>query len=90
MSKIFALGIITATALAGAAFLEAAEPTTARDYKFCQQDYSSDMRACGFDTMEQCVAMISGSGGSCIRSPIFADTSASYAYAPRISAHPQR
>ena len=41
------------------------------------------MRSCGFDTMDQCVAMISGRGGSCDRNPFLAEASASYAYAPK-------
>ncbi len=83
MSKRFALSTISVAALAGTAFLGAAEPAAAKEYEFCRHDYSSGMRSCGFDTMEQCVAMISGRGGSCIRNPLLAETSVSYAYAAK-------
>lgn len=83
MNKIAVLATIASAALAGAAFLSAAAPAAAKDYEFCQQDYSSAMRSCGFETMEQCVAMISGRGGSCMRNPFQAETSGSYASAPK-------
>ena len=68
MRKILAFNAIAVT-LASAAFLEPVQPAAAKDYEYCRQDYSSGMRQCGFDTMEQCLAMISGRGGSCLRDP---------------------
>lgn len=90
VSKIAVLATIASAALAGAAFLSAAAPAAAKDYEFCQQDYSSTMRSCGFETMEQCVAMISGRGGSCMRNPFLAETSGSYASAPKSRARHHR
>jgi hypothetical protein len=88
MSKKFAVGIFAAAALAGATFLTTSEPAAAKEYEYCRQDWSSGMRSCGFDTVEQCVAMISGRGGTCVRNPVAAEASAAYAYAPK--AHTRR
>jgi Protein of unknown function (DUF3551) len=90
MKKILAFSTMAVVTLAGTAFLSTAEPAEAKDYEFCRQDYSSGMRLCGFDTMEQCVAMISGRGGSCGRNPFLAEASASYAYAPKHHGHMHR
>ena len=90
MKKIFAFSAIAVATLAGSAVLSATEPAAARDYEFCRQDYTSGMRQCGFDTMEQCIAMISGRGGSCIRDPFLAEARASYAYAPKSRGHTHR
>jgi Protein of unknown function (DUF3551) len=87
MKKIFAFSALAT--LAGSAFLITAEPAAARDYEYCRQD-SSGMNSCSFDTMEQCVAMMSGRGGSCSRNPFLAEASASYAYAPKHHAHTRR
>jgi uncharacterized protein DUF3551 len=83
MSKTITFSTIAASALAGAVFLSAAAPVAAREYQYCREDYSSGMRQCGFDTVEQCVAMISGRGGSCVRNPLLSEASASYAHAPK-------
>jgi hypothetical protein len=90
MSRIFAFSAIAATALATVAFLEAVQPAAAKNYEYCRQDYSSGTRQCGFDTMEQCVAMISGRGGSCMRDPFLKETSESFAYARKSKHHRQR
>jgi hypothetical protein len=82
MKKILAFSTIAVAILAGSAFLSISEPAAAKDYEFCRQD-SSGTLACGFDTMEQCVAMMSGRGGSCSRNPFLADPNASYAHAPK-------
>ena len=79
-----------AAALAGATLLSAAEPVAAREYEYCREDYSSGMRQCGFATVEQCVAMISGRGGSCVRNPRLSEASTSYAHAPKRPGHPRR
>jgi uncharacterized protein DUF3551 len=90
LGKILAFSAIAVTALASAAFLEAVQPAAAKDYEYCRQDYSSGMQQCGFDTMEQCVAMISGRGGSCMRDHFLKETSASFAYARKSDRRPQR
>jgi hypothetical protein len=82
MKNILAFSTIAVAILAGSAFLSTSEPAAAKDYEFCRQD-SSGTLACGFDTMEQCVAMMSGRGGTCSRNPFLADASASYAHAPK-------
>jgi hypothetical protein len=48
------------------------------------------MRSCGFETMEQCVAAISGRGGTCTRDPYVPETGESYAYAPKRHGRPHR
>jgi Protein of unknown function (DUF3551) len=83
MSKTIAFSTIAASALVGTVFLSAAEPVAAREYQYCREDYSSDTRQCGFDTVEQCVTMISGRGGSCVRNPLLFGASASYAHASK-------
>ena len=83
MKKILAFSTIAVAILAGSAFLSTSEPAAAKDYEFCRYDYSSGMNSCGFDTMEQCIAMISGRGGSCNRNPLLSDANAAYAHAPK-------
>jgi hypothetical protein len=90
MSKSIAFSTIAAVALASASFLGAAAPVAAREYEYCREDSSSGMRQCGFDTVEQCVAMISGRGGSCNRNPFLGEAGASYAYAPKRHGHKHR
>ena len=91
MKNIIALGAIAVAIVAGSAFLITVEPAAAKDYEFCKQDYSSAPRlSCGFDTMEQCVAMISGRSGTCTRNPFLPEASDSYAYAPKHHGHPHR
>ena len=83
MKKILAFSTIAVAILAGSAFLGTAEQAAAKDYEFCRYDHSSGTLSCGFDTMEQCVAMMSGRGGTCSRNPFLADASAAYAQAPK-------
>jgi hypothetical protein len=90
MSKTIAFSTIAAVALASASFLGAAAPVAAREYEYCREDYSSGVRQCGFDTVEQCVTMISGRGGSCNRNPFLGEAGASDAYAPKRHGHKHR
>ncbi|MDA9437818.1 hypothetical protein XH98_01545 [Bradyrhizobium sp. CCBAU 51745] len=84
MTKTIALSTIAAAALAAATFWGMAEPASAKNYEFCRVDYTlGSPRNCGFDTMEQCLAMISGRGGSCTRDPFY--QAESFAYAPKNS-----
>nr|WP_283816153.1 DUF3551 domain-containing protein [Bradyrhizobium iriomotense] len=69
MSKLFTLLSIVFAGLAGADYLSVAPAASTNAYGYCLQDYSSDMRKCHFDTLEQCIVLISGRGGSCARSP---------------------
>ena len=90
MSRIFAFSAIAVMALASLALLEAVQPAAAKDYEYCRQDISSGMRQCGFDTMEQCLAMISGRGRSCVRDPFLKQPSESFAYARKGDHRPRR
>jgi hypothetical protein len=83
MKESFAFSTIAVATLAGSAFLMAPEHVAAKDYEFCRQNYSSGMSTCGFENMDQCVATISGRGGSCTRNPVLAEASASYAHVPK-------
>ena len=76
--------------LAGVALLSAAPSASAKDYQYCKQDHFSGMRDCRFETMEQCVAMISGGGGSCMRDPYSVELGASYASVPTGRPHRRR
>ncbi|WP_349630483.1 DUF3551 domain-containing protein [Bradyrhizobium iriomotense] len=69
LSKLFTLLSIVFAGLAGADYLSVAPAASTNAYGYCLQDYSSDMRKCHFDTLEQCIVLISGRGGSCARSP---------------------
>ncbi|MCJ9700300.1 MULTISPECIES: DUF3551 domain-containing protein [unclassified Bradyrhizobium] len=69
LSKLFTLLSIVFAGLAGADYLSVAPAASTNAYGYCLQDHSSDMRTCSFDTLEQCVVVISGRGGSCARSP---------------------
>lgn len=77
MSKIFGFNLFVLAALIGAVL------STALAASYCKQDQFSAVRDCGFDTMDQCVAAISGSGGGCVRAHHLAETSASRAFVPR-------
>ncbi|WP_439409144.1 DUF3551 domain-containing protein [Bradyrhizobium sp. DASA03076] len=82
MTKTIALSTIAAAALAAATFWFRAEPASAKSYEYCRLDYGlGSPRDCGYDTMQQCLAMISGRGGSCTRDPAY--QSESFAYAPK-------
>jgi hypothetical protein len=74
---------ITASAavLSTFAFVALAAPAaTAGEY--CRTD-TSGMQSCGFDTLEQCQAKSSGTGGTCARDPFYKDASNSLAYQPK-------
>lgn len=88
MKKEIAFSTIAAAALAAATFWYTAEPASAKNYEYCRVD-SSGTRSCGFDTMEQCLAMISGNGGTCTRDPFLADTRESYASASKRQSRPR-
>jgi hypothetical protein len=76
MSKLFTLLSIVLAGLAGADYLSVAPTASTTAYGYCLQDYSSDMRTCSFDTLEQCIVGISGRGGICARHPWPAERSA--------------
>jgi len=72
LSKLFTLLSIVFAGLAGADYLSVAPTASTSTSEYCLQDYSSGMRKCSFGTLEQCIAVISGRGGSCARSPYLA------------------
>ncbi|WP_235885046.1 DUF3551 domain-containing protein [Bradyrhizobium frederickii] len=69
LSKLFTLLSIVFAGLAGADYLSVAPAASPNAYGYCLQDHSSDTRTCSFDTLEQCIVLISGRGGSCARHP---------------------
>ena len=88
--KTIAFATIAAAAVAAAIFWCTAEPAEAKNYEYCRMEPVTNARQCGFDTMEQCLAMISGRGGSCVRDPFYTDTSAAYAYTPKVHTRHQQ
>jgi hypothetical protein len=52
------------TALLFAVLPLAAGPAQARDYPWCAW-YNRTVYNCGFDTLQQCLATVSGAGGIC-------------------------
>jgi len=90
MKCLFGLNAMIIAGLAGAALLGTAPSASAKDYQYCKQDHYSGMRDCRFETMEQCVAMISGGGGSCMRDPYLREPGDSYASARTRRSHRPR
>jgi Protein of unknown function (DUF3551) len=72
--------IITAAA-ATLAFVAMATPA-AHAGEFCKTD-SSGMRGCGYATMAQCQAAVSGANGTCARDPFYAAPQNALAYQPK-------
>jgi len=61
--------------LAAAALLAVmgATPALARDYPVCMRSSTTAYNpSCSFNTMQQCMATVSGIGGDCIQNPAFA------------------
>jgi hypothetical protein len=71
----------SAAALSTFAFIAMATPA-AQAGEFCNTN-TSGMRGCGFSTMEQCKATISGTGGDCARDPFYKNTDNAMAYQPK-------
>jgi hypothetical protein len=61
--------------VAGLAFIAlamSAVPSTAEiTYPWCAQYGGRDGRNCGFSTLQQCRAAISGNGGYCLENPMY-------------------
>jgi hypothetical protein len=64
------IALATGLALLAAA---AAAPAQADPYRWCAQygHFRSSTSNCGFVTLEQCRATISGIGGSCVPNPFY-------------------
>jgi uncharacterized protein DUF3551 len=71
----------SAAALSTLAFIAMATPA-AQAGEFCNTN-NSGMRGCGFSTLEQCQATISGTGGSCARDPFYNNPNSAMAYQPK-------
>jgi hypothetical protein len=68
--------IITATAAALSLFaLATTTASTAQAGEYCSVN-TSGMRGCGFATMEQCKATMSGGLGTCMRDPFYDNSKA--------------
>ncbi len=71
--------VVPATALFAIA-LSAMTMSNARAEEFCRTDYASGgIRICGFASLEQCKAMISGRGGTCDVNPFPVQAGSAYA-----------
>jgi hypothetical protein len=70
-TRLFALSALAAAS----ALTSAPTPAYAREYPWCAQ-YSERVgggRNCGFVTFQQCLATVSGAGGTCEPNPRYAD-----------------
>jgi hypothetical protein len=69
------------------AFFTTATPAAAAGaVDYCRNDVTSQVRGCGYTSLEQCQAMSSGRGGSCYENPFPSGGSSSksaYAYQPK-------
>jgi hypothetical protein len=48
-----------------------ASPANSRGAEWCSDNNSSGTRNCGYYTLAQCRASVSGIGGQCLRNPLF-------------------
>ena len=72
---------ISAVALCAAVAAGFAAPA-AQAGEFCSTNMSG-MRGCGFSTLEQCLASMSGQAGTCARDPFYKDPREALAYHPK-------
>jgi len=72
---------MTAAAAFSALAVVAFAPPAAQAGEFCNVN-SSGMRGCGFQTLAQCQASMSGQNGTCMRDPYFLDARSALAYQP--------
>ena len=80
MTPISKLMTASALALCTAAFVFAAPAAQAGEY--CSTN-TSGMRGCGFSSLEQCQAAMSGQTGTCSRDPYLQDSKQALAYQPK-------
>jgi hypothetical protein len=71
----------SAAALCTMAFVSFAAPA-AQAGEFCSTD-TSGMRGCGYTTLAQCQASMSGKNGTCARDPFYKDPKEALAQAPK-------
>jgi hypothetical protein len=84
MKQFLKMTAAPASAMFALALMAMAAPAQAAPGEFCRTD-SSNMRSCGYSTLEQCQWSSSGRGGTCDRDPFYANpTNANaMAYAPK-------
>jgi Protein of unknown function (DUF3551) len=70
------------TAAASTFALLAMAAPAAHAGEFCKTD-TSGMRGCGYATMAQCQAAVSGAAGTCARDPYYVDPNKAFAYQPK-------
>ncbi|WP_407181239.1 DUF3551 domain-containing protein [Bradyrhizobium sp. STM 3562] len=68
--------MLTATAALSTLALLAFAAPAAQAGEYCSVN-TSGMRGCGYDTLEQCQATVSGGLGTCTRDPFYKDASTS-------------
>jgi hypothetical protein len=66
MRQFFVTGMIAAAALFATFAADAVSPAQAQQIRYCAQ-YDFSTTNCGFYTMSQCLAAVSGTGGFCRR-----------------------
>jgi hypothetical protein len=76
MKSISRMITASAAALSTLAFVAIATPT-AHAAEYCSTN-TSGMRGCGYSSMEQCQATISGLAGTCVRDPFYTNTALAY------------
>jgi hypothetical protein len=82
MKQVLRMTATPALALMAMAFASMTTPASAGE--FCVTN-SSGMRSCGYATIEQCRATVSGVYGSCYRDPYLPDNSNALAQLPKSS-----
>jgi hypothetical protein len=84
MKDFYRLTAAPAAGLLALALASITTPAAAAKYEYCRTD-TSNMRSCGYETMEQCQAAASGRGGSCARDHLLPpnDASNAFAYQPK-------
>jgi hypothetical protein len=81
MKPILGMMTVSAAALSTLAFVAMATPL-AQAGEFCATN-TSGMRGCGYSSLEQCRASMSGIGASCGRDPYYDNASTALAYQPK-------
>ena len=91
-NQILKISAAPAAMFCALAFFTTATPAAAAaKVDYCRNDVTSQIRGCGYSSLEQCQAMSSGRGGACYENPFPSGSSSStaYAYQPK-HAHSKR
>jgi hypothetical protein len=87
-NQILKISAAPAAMFCALAFFTTATPAAAAGkVDYCRNDVTSQMRGCGYSSLEQCQAMSSGRGGACYENPFPSggSSSSAYAYQPKHS-----